>query len=161
MSHLDRPSVRRVRDALLAAGSHAEIVELAETARTAQDAADALGCPLGAIVKSLVFVCGEEPVMALVAGDRQCVTEELRAALGRTGKVARADADTVRAATGFSIGGVAPVGHPAALPIAIDDSLRRFDIVYAAAGHTHCVFATTADELVRMTGGRLAADIAR
>jgi len=161
MANLDRPAVRRVRDALRAAGSKAEVVELSDTARTAQDAADALGCPTGAIVKSLVFLCGEEPVMALVAGDRQCATEELRAALGRTGEVRRADADVVRAATGFSIGGVAPVGHPAPLPVAIDDSLRRFETVYAAAGHTHCVFATSADELVQVTGGRLAAGIAR
>lgn len=160
MSNLRRPSVLRVREALIAAGSSAEIIELGETARTAKDAAEALGCPLGAIVKSLVFVCGDEPVMALVAGDRQCKIEELRVALGRTGKVRRADADAVRAATGFAIGGVAPVGHATRLPVAIDDSLRRFDRVYAAAGHTHCVFETTAEELVRMTGGRLVADIA-
>lgn len=159
MSSLQRPSVLRVRQALVAAGSSAEVVELYETARTAQDAADALGCPLGAIVKSLVFVCGEEPVMALVAGDRQCKTEDLRAALGRMGTVKRADADTVRAATGFAIGGVAPVGHSTRMPIAIDASLRRFDRIYAAAGHAHCVFATTVDELVHLTGGRLASDI--
>lgn len=161
MTNLDRPSVRRVQDALRAADAAAEIVELSDTARTAQDAANALGCPLGAIVKSLVFACGEEPVMALVAGDRQCDPEQLRAALGRTAAVKRADADLVRSATGFSIGGVAPVAHATTIPIAIDESLRRFDRIYAAAGHTHCVFATTPDELVRITGGRLAADIAR
>jgi prolyl-tRNA editing enzyme YbaK/EbsC (Cys-tRNA(Pro) deacylase) len=96
-----------------------------------------------------------------VAGDRQCDPAALRGALGRTGAVQIADADKARAATGFAIGGVAPIGHPHALPTAIDDSLRRFDTVYAAAGHPHCVFATTVDELVAMTGGRVAAGIAR
>lgn len=161
MSNLDRPAVVRVRDALRAAGASAEIVELTETARTAEDAANALGCPLGAIVKSLVFRCGDEPVMALVAGDRQCDVDELRAALGRTAPAKRAESDMVRTATGFSIGGVAPVAHPSPLPTAIDDSLRRFDRVFAAAGHTHCVFGTTVDELVRITGGRLAAGFTR
>ena len=161
MSVLGRDSVQRVRDALAQYGSSAEIVALEETARTARDAAASLDCPLGAIVKTLVFTCGDEAVLALVAGDRQCEPAALRGALGRTGAVQIADADQARAATGFAIGGVAPIGHPHALPTAIDDSLRRFDTVYAAAGHPHCVFATTVDELVAMTGGRVAAWIAR
>lgn len=99
--------------------------------------------------------------MALVAGDRKCLPEELRAALGRTGSIKIADADRVRAATGFAIGGVAPIGHPTTIAMAIDDSLRRFDTVYAAAGHPHCVFATTVEELVALTGARIAAGISR
>ena len=161
MSALTRAPVQRVRDALAQAGSSAEVVELADTARTAQDAASSLGCPLGAIVKSLAFQCGDEVVMALVAGDRKCVAEELRAALGPTGSIKIANPDDVRAATGFSIGRVAPLGHPTDIPMAIDDSLRRFDVVYAAAGHPHCVFATTVDELVALTGARIAAGISR
>lgn len=161
MSAISRASVQRVRDALVQAGSGAEVVELTDTARTAQDAASSLGCPLGAIVKSLAFQCGDEVVMALVAGDRKCLPEELRAALGRTGSIKIADADRVRAATGFAIGGVAPIGHPTTIAIAIDDSLRRFDTVYAAAGHPHCVFATTVEELVALTGARIAAGISR
>ena len=125
---------------------------LAETARSAQDAADSIGCNLGAIVKSLVFAIGDQAVMALVAGDRRCVVEALPAALGLEGICRRADADLVRAATGFSIGGVAPMAHATPLPIAIDESLRRFERVYAAAGHPHCVFATSVDELTRLTG---------
>ncbi len=150
---LTNGSVRRVIEALAEKGSAAQVVALAETARSAQDAAASIGCPLGAIVKSLVFTVGETPVMALVAGDRQCDSKALAGILGLTGKVRRAEADVVRAATGFAIGGVAPVGHPTPLPLAIDGSLARFGTIHAAAGHPHCVFATTLDELVRVTGG--------
>lgn len=158
MSLLATASVRRVQEALAGAGSAARVVALTETARSAEDAARAVGCPLGAIVKSLVFKIGEQPVMALVAGDRRCDLARLPAALGIMGKVRRADADEVRAATGYAIGGVAPVGH--ALPVVIDASLERFDEVWAAAGHPHCVFPTTVAELVRLTRGRLDGAIA-
>ena len=158
MSAADSASVRRVREALAATGSPARIVELAGTARSAEDAARSVGCPLGAIVKSLVFAVGGQPVMALVAGDRRCDPGALPEALGLSGPVRRADADLVRQATGFAIGGVAPVGH--ALPVAIDASLGRFDEIWAAAGHPHCVFATSIHELVVLTGGRLSDRIA-
>lgn len=158
---LEKASVRRVREALAAAGSGAEVVELAETARTAEDAARSLGVEVGAIVKSLVFTVAGEPVMALVSGDRRCDAGALARALGREGTVRRADADTVRAATGFAIGGVAPLGHPGPLPMAIDAALGRFDTVYAAAGHPHCVFATSLGELARITGAVVAEDISR
>lgn len=150
---IDHPAVRRVQAALVAKGSRAEVIELAETARTAADAARAVGVEVGAIVKSLVFTIDGLPVIALIAGDRRCDTKALAPALGRTGLVARADAERVRAATGFVIGGVAPFAYPAPLPTAIDDSLGRFDTVYAAAGHPHCVFPTTAFELSLLTGG--------
>ena len=107
-------------------------------------------------MKSLVFACGGRPVMALVAGDRQCDTAALRALLaerfGLDGKVSRADADLVRSATGFAIGGVAPLAHAEAMPILMDASLRRFETVWAAAGHPHCVFASGPEELLRLTG---------
>ncbi len=160
-SNLERPSVRRVAEALAAAGSEAQVIELAATARSAQDAAASLGCDLGAIVKSLVFTIGGVPVMALVAGDRRCDTGVLRAELDLPGKVERADADAVKRATGFSIGGVAPLAHEGTLPILIDESLRRFDPVFAAAGHPHCVFAINPDELVRVSGGRLSAAVSK
>ena len=156
---LDRPSVKRVRDALAAAGSTARVIELAETARTAADAAASLGVEQGAIVKSLVFAIDGRAVMALVAGDMRCDLAALGRILGLSGRVARADADLVRAATGYSIGGVAPLGHPAPLPLVIDASLGRFDAVYAAAGHPHCVFATSRDELAGLTGGTVAEGI--
>ncbi len=151
----DNASVRRVQAALHEARSAAQVVALAETARSAEEAADSIGCPLGAIVKSLLFAIDGQAVMALVAGDRRCDTKALPAALGMNGKVTRAPADLVREATGFAIGGVAPVGHPAPLPTVIDASLARFETIYAAAGHPHCVFATTVDELQRLTGAAL------
>ena len=154
------PAVRRVQAALAEAGSQAEVIALASTARSAEDAAASIGTPLGSIVKSLVFTVAGTPVMALVAGDRRCDPKALGRALGREGKVRRADADAVRAATGFSIGGVAPLAHETPLPVAIDASLGRFETVYAAAGHPHCVFATTIDELARLTGGTVTPEIA-
>jgi prolyl-tRNA editing enzyme YbaK/EbsC (Cys-tRNA(Pro) deacylase) len=151
---LARESVRRVQAALAAGGSAAQVIALAATARTAADAAASLGVPVGAIVKTLVFAIGGRAVLALVAGDRQCDIARLPNALGVAGAAARADADLVKQATGFSIGGVAPLGHPAPIPTAIDASLGRFETVYAAAGHPHCVFATSLAELERLTGGR-------
>ena len=158
-SPLDSASVRRVQEALRAAGSAAQVQALAATARSAADAASSVGCPLGAIVKTLVFRIGGRAVLALVAGDRQCELAALPAALDLAGEAARADADFVRAETGFAIGGVAPLGHPAPLPTAIDASLSRFPTLYAAAGHPHCVFPTTLEELVRLTGGRISGEL--
>ncbi len=158
---LDRVSVRRVQEALDKARSKAKVQALAATARTARDAAGALGCPLGAIVKSLVFTVDGSPVMALVAGDRQCDTVVLAEALGAAGPIGRADADLVRKSTGFAIGGVAPVALACAMPVVIDVSLGRFDRVFAAAGHPHCVFASTLAELVRLTGGRIVNGLSR
>jgi len=146
-------SVRRVAAALAAEGARHQVVELARTARTAADAAAALGVPVGAIVKSLVFVVGSTPVMALVAGDRRCRASALPEALGLAGEARRADAELVRQATGFAIGGVAPIGHATPLPVVVDASLARFSAVYAAAGHPHCVFATSFAELLELTGG--------
>jgi prolyl-tRNA editing enzyme YbaK/EbsC (Cys-tRNA(Pro) deacylase) len=153
VSRLDHPAVRRVQAALRERGSRAEVIELETTARTAQDAARSLGVAVGAIVKSLLFTIDGDAVLALVAGDRRCDPRALGPAFGRSGLVLRADAERVRQATGFVIGGVAPLGHPAPLPTAIDDSLGRFDTVYAAAGHPHCVFPTTMLELSLLTGG--------
>ncbi len=151
--------MQRVQTALAAAGSAARVIALSQTARTAADAAAALGCPLGAIVKSLVFSVGDQPVMALISGDRRCVSKILPQLTGLEGKVSRADADAVRAATGYAIGGVSPLGHPSPLPTVIDGALQRFDAIYAAAGHSHCVFGTTLDELVRLSGGAVNDDV--
>ena len=156
---LERPAVKRVRAALAAAGSTAEIIALADTARSAADAAESVGVELGAIVKSLVFAVDGRAVMALVAGDRRCDTAALARVLGLDGKVGRADADMVRDATGFTIGGVPPIAHTTPLATAIDASLGRFATVYAAAGHPHCVFGTSPDELARLTGAPVADDI--
>lgn len=167
MSALESASVRRVA-AMLAGtgaapgvdiGAAGRVVELAASARTAEAAAAALGVPVGAIVKSLVFVVGERPVLALVAGDRQCRMAALPPLLGLEGKVKRASAELVREATGFAIGGVPPVAHRTAMPVAIDASLGRFERLHAAAGHPHCVFATSLAELVLLTGGVVSPEV--
>ncbi len=160
MSKLSHPAVARVQAALLEKGSGAQIIELEASVPTAKAAAEALGTELGAIVKSLVFTIDGEPVMALVSGDRRCDTKALAQAFGRTGLVMRPDAERVREATGFAIGGVAPLGHPQPLATVIDDGLGRFETVYAAAGHPHCVFPTTMFELSLLTGGAMARGIA-
>jgi len=160
--NLENEPVRRVRQLLVDAGYGDRVIELAETARTAADAAEAIGTAQGSIVKSLVFQLGDAMVMALVAGDHQCVPENLPRALNRDGdEAARPDADAVKAVTGFSIGGVAPIGSATVLPMVIDHSLKRFETVYAAAGHPHCVFPATVNELKRMTGGIVSYNIAR
>ena len=136
------------------------MIELATTARSAEDAARSLDCELGSIVKSLVFSVGPRPVLAPVAGDRRCRQNTLGRLLGMKGTIDRADADTVRGVTGFSIGGVPPVAHCSHLPTVIDASLWRFSLVYAAAGHPHWAFPETPDALARMTGGIVSEEIA-
>ena len=160
MSYLEKDTVGRVRKALTDAGLEDTVVELADTARTAEDAAASVGCELGAIVKSLVFAVDDRLVMALVAGDFRCQEQNIPAALNLKGTVRRPQASEVKGATGFTIGGVAPIGLLHKLPVVIDRSLKRFDRVYAAAGHPHCVFATTVDDLKRLTGGIISWNIA-
>lgn len=159
MSKLEHPAVMRVQAALREKGSTAAVVELDDGVPTAEAAAAALGTELGAIVKSLVFTIDGDAVMALISGDRRCDTKALPQALGRSGLVMRPDADRVREATGFAIGGVAPIAHPKPLATVIDDGLGRFETVYAAAGHPSCVFPTTMLELSLLTGGAMARGI--
>lgn len=160
-SILENASVLRVREALRLRGAGERVIALDGAARTAAEAAAALGCPVGAIVKSLVFAHNGQAVMALVAGDRQCDTAMLGRALGLPAAPGRADADLVRRATGFAIGGVAPLGHPEQLPIVVDGSLARFPVLHAAAGHPHAVFPLSYEELLEWTGGVVAPDLAR
>ena len=160
MSNLTKPAVKRVRKALSDAGLTDTVIELDETARTAEDAAGATGAELGAIVKSLVFLVGEQPVLALVAGDHTCLPENLPRAFNLEGEVRKTDAAEVKAATGYTIGGVAPVALDTVMPVVIDVSLKRFDTLYAAAGHPHCVFPVTMAELKKLTGGIVSYNIA-
>jgi len=153
-------SIDRVRAALVAAGVGDVVIDLPDSARTAPMAADALSKHLnlavavGAIVKSLVFLADGQPILALVAGDRRGDPQKLKTVLGAS-RVAIANADAVRAATGFAIGGVPPVGHANNLPVLIDRSLGRFETVYAAAGHPHAVFPIAFAQLVEVTHGRV------
>jgi len=152
MSAIENESVKKVRAALIEAGVGDNVFELDETARSAEDAAKSLGVELGSIVKSLVFLVNEQPVMALVAGDHVCTPDALPRALNQEGEVKQCDANQVRAATGFAIGGVAPVALAQVLPVFMDVSLKRFNTLYAAAGHPNCVFATSVRELKQLTG---------
>jgi len=148
----DRPEGFRRVTALLAAQRHAHApVFLDVAARTAQEAADALGITLGQIAKSVVFrrKLDEAAVLVVTSGDKR-VDERKVAAL--VGAVGRADAEFVKARTGFSIGGVAPVGHIEPPVLLIDRELFRFDEIWAAAGHPNGVFRLSPDELAQLTG---------
>jgi Cys-tRNA(Pro) deacylase len=149
------PNAERVAAAARALGFELDLREFPEGTRTAEDAARAIGVEVGQIVKSLVFTLDGELVMALVSGSNRLDEARLAATLGGA-EVGRADADGVRAATGYAIGGVPPFGHPSALPTAIDEDLLTFDVVWAAAGTPRDVFAIAPAELVRLTGGTLA-----
>lgn len=142
-------------DALLDAGIQTEPVEFGESTRTAEDAARALGVEVGQIVKSLVFMSGSEPVLALVSGANRASMGKLGEALG--GGVKRADADTVRRATGFAIGGVPPLGHAQRLRTLIDADLLLYPMVYAAAGTPNSIFPIEPRALVSATGGQVVA----
>lgn len=159
-SPLDNAPVKRVRAVLADTGLGDRVIALDASARTAEDAARACGVELGAIVKSLVFAVGNRMVLALVAGDHRCLEANLGRSLGLDGKVRRPQAAEVKGATGFTIGGVAPVGAAHPLPTVIDASLKRFETVYAAAGHPHCVFPASFAELQRLTGGVVSHGIA-
>ncbi len=148
-----KPSVQRVADALRAAGIDVEIKELSASTRTAEEAAAAIGTSVPRIVKSLVFLADGDPILALVSGSNRLDTNRLGAALGRS--ISRADAAAVRAATGFAIGGVPPLGHSTAIDVLVDRDLLQYDVVWAAAGTPHAVFPIEPDELVSATNGRV------
>jgi prolyl-tRNA editing enzyme YbaK/EbsC (Cys-tRNA(Pro) deacylase) len=158
---LSHPGVVRVTEALRAVGSGDQVRILDTTARTAKDAADALGVQVAQIVKSLVFTTpetpggthGPEPLLVLTAGDHQVDVHKVADLLGIE-SLGRADADFVRTHTGFSIGGVAPLGTTSPIRTLVDVDLARYDVIWAAAGHPHAVFPTTYDELLRLTAGQ-------
>lgn len=144
----------------LAATAHLPITpqRMPDSTHTAAEAAAAVGCEVGAIVKSLVFVAvtdsEHEPVLALVCGDNRADLDALAEVLGA--RIEKADAATVKLATGYSIGGVPPLGHPSPVRTVIDRDLQRFDTVWSAAGSAYDVFAATPQQLVDWTGGELA-----
>ncbi|WP_406840634.1 YbaK/EbsC family protein [Streptomyces sp. AHU1] len=139
---------------LAEAGIAGRVRELTESARTAAEAAEALGCDVGAIANSLVFLSDDEPVLVLTSGRHKVDTTALAERWGR-GKLRRATPEQVRRATGQAIGGVAPVGHPQALPTVVDAALGDYPRLWAAAGTPRTVFPTTTSELLRLTGGLL------
>ena len=149
------PNVERVVAAARAAGLEIEVERFPEGTRTAADAARAVGCEVAQIVKSLVFVAGDRPVLALVSGANRVDLAKLAIAVGADAHtVRRADGDEARAATGFAIGGVPPFGHATDLTVLVDRDLVDHDRLWAAAGLPDAVFAVTPGDLVRGSHGR-------
>ena len=146
----------RVQSALDAMAPGIRVVEHETSTATAEEAAAAAGCELGAIVKSLLFLVDGQPVLALVAGDRMADARRLASHFGVGKKKVRlADAETVIRITGYEVGGVPPVGHAAPLRTVIDDSLKRFDVVWAAAGAGNAVFPVPFSTLAQITAGEI------
>ena len=146
------PTAVKVADVLRGLGVSGDVRELPEPAPTAATAAAQLGCEVGAIANSLVFNADGAPLLVLTSGAHRVDTGRVAALIGAA-KVKRADPEFVRQSTGQVIGGVAPVGHPAPLRTLVDQDLSAYDVVWAAAGHAHTVFATSFGELVRITDG--------
>jgi prolyl-tRNA editing enzyme YbaK/EbsC (Cys-tRNA(Pro) deacylase) len=150
-----KPSAQKVQDALWAQGYKNQVIEFSDSTRTAVEAAAAVGCTVGQIAKSLLFrgASSQRPLLVITSGANR--VHEKRAALQIGEKLEKADADFVREATNFVIGGVPPFGHAQAVATYIDKDLLQYDLIWAAAGHPHAVFCLTPDELVAMTGGQV------
>lgn len=148
-------SAERVRRCLEDHGLADEIITYEQSTKTAQMAAEAMGCELGQIVKSLVFVAGGKVLVALVAGDRRGDAPAIAELMGEQ-EARFADADTVRSATGFAIGGVSPFDLPPELPVFADDSLHRFDVVYPAAGTPTSMVRIPLQRLLELSGAHVA-----
>ena len=150
------PSAQKIQDLLGTLGYNYSVIEHAESTRTAQEAADRAGCLLGQIVKSLIFRGKEsgKPILVLTSGsnrvDEKHIREYAREAIGK------ADADFVRAVTGFAIGGVPPIGHTQPMETYIDEDFLQYELVWAAAGTPNAIFELKTDDLQKMTGGTIA-----
>ena len=151
---LDKEPVKRVIEALSKFNKNLKVQILEKTARTAKEAAFALNCKECAIVKSLVFKSGEDFLICLVSGDKKCSLNKVKKLVFQK-DVSMANAEDVKAQTGFTIGGVSPVGHIKKLEILIDKNLNRFDQVYAAAGHPNSIFKIDFLMLSNLTKGRV------
>ena len=151
---LNKEPVKRVQDFIAQFDPKLKVLSLNTTARTAKDAAESLGCEIGAIVKSLVFRANDTFLICLVAGDKRCSLNKLKKVISKK-DVCMANAEEVKTNTGFSIGGVAPIAHLKKLNILIDQSLGRFQSVFAAAGHPNSIFKIEYSQLAQMTKGEV------
>ncbi|MBI4608076.1 MAG: YbaK/EbsC family protein [Candidatus Rokubacteria bacterium] len=149
-----KAAARRVQEALAALGIDREVIELSVSARTSREAAAALGVNVAQIAKSLLFMADGSPVLVIASGANRVNELKLERLAG--GAIRKADADTVKRVTGFSIGGVPPVGHAAPLATFIDRDLLQYEVIYPAAGLPECVFPISPAELLRATGGTVA-----
>ena len=154
MSLLDKEPVKRVEKFLKGFDQSLEVIVLENSARTAKDAAIALGCDVGAIVKSLLFKTGDNFTLCLVAGDKRCSLNKLKK-IKNIKDISMASPEEVKTQTGYTIGGVSPVGHLSKLEIFIDKSLERFNELFAAAGHPNCVFKINFKNIQKITNGKV------
>ena len=154
MSLLDKEPVKRVEKVLKEFDQSISVIILENTARTAKDAADSLNCEIGAIIKSLVFKAEETYVLSLIAGDKRCSLNKLKKIINKK-DVSMANPEEVKTQTGYTIGGVSPIGHLNPIKIFIDKSLERFNDLYAAAGHPNCVFKIDFKNIQKITNGEI------
>ena len=153
-SLLTKESVKRAEQALKNFDKNLNVIVLKTSAKTAQDAAKSLDCEVGAIVKSLLFRAENSYVLCLISGDKKCSLNKLKKITLKK-DVCMANPDEVKTQTGYTIGGVSPVGHINNIEIYIDNSLERFDKIYAAAGHPNCVFEINFEKLINITNGKV------
>jgi len=151
---LNKEPVLRAEKSLKQFNPNLKVIVLEQTARTANDASTALGCKVGAIVKSLLFRAGEDFVLCLVSGDRRCSLNKLKKILSEK-NVSMANPEDVKKATGYTIGGVSPIGHLTKIKIIIDETLNRFSSIFAAAGHPNAVFEISFENLIKITSGEI------
>ena len=149
---LNKEAVLRAEKSLKQFSSNLKVVELEKTARTANDAATALGCKVGAIIKSLLFRAGDSFVLCLVSGDKRCSLNKLKKILNEK-NVSMANPEEVKRITGYTIGGVSPTGHLTKIKIYIDENLKNFKSIFAAAGHPNAVFEIDFENLKALTLG--------
>ena len=154
MSLLEKEAVKRVQKSLNKFDEKQAIIILNSSARTALEAASSLGCEVGAIVKSLLFKTNNKFTLCLVAGDKKASLNKIKKILDIK-DVSMATAAEVKNITGFTIGGVSPIGHLNKIFVLIDNSLERFNSLFAAAGHPNCVFKTNIIDLQKMTDGSI------
>ena len=154
MSLLNKEPVKRAEKALKQFNETLSVTELENTARTAIDAAASLNCEVGAIVKSLLFKNGDSYFLCLVSGDKRCSLNKLKKFFNSK-DLSMASPDEVKDQTGYTIGGVSPIGHINSLQILVDSSLNRFKDLYAAAGHPNCIFKINFVDLLKLTNGSL------
>ena len=152
MTLLDKEPVKRVEKILREFDGAQKIIVLDTSARTALEAASSLGCEVGAIIKSLLFKTGSNFTLCLVAGDKRASLNKIKKTL-KIKDVSMASAEDVKNVTGYTIGGVSPIGHLKKINILIDKSLNRFNALFAAAGHPNCVFEIDFNNLQKITKG--------
>ena len=154
MSLLDKEPVKRAEKFLKNFDQSLEVLVLENSARTAQDAAAALACDVGAIVKSLLFRTESTFILCLVAGDKRCSLNKLKKIKDKR-DISMVTPEDVKTQTGYTIGGVSPVGHLEDIEIIIDNSLERFNELFAAAGHPNCVFKINYNDIQKITNGKV------